>query len=396
MLDNLIVSKVSKGRVFTNSEETGRILMKSRKEPIIKLGKNMTTCSYFKKSYVGERQSGEVVVRINTITCHSRFCAPCNKKRSQKIRIAMKQYIELKGIETMKFLTFTYPTKISPDGLGLSMDDMNRKFRNMRRKKVFSDAIQGWMGNFEANEDENGLMNPHKHILLQHKMVDLSENRAVRKLLASVSFLNNLDEYCSNIQRKSPYLLHNEIKENVLLKIEKFLEQGLYHQLIWSTLLGNVGLGKIVDIRELKTVHGSVEEVCKYITKPWSTTETGLITIAEQLYNRRVFSFGGAMQRMEEALELNEKDFIDEDVEEDIILKPWKPLVDSIKSAFPVYKGYGPFKSKREIKIDKLVVVYAVEKGFIDIEYQELEFMLRNNLLNEDHIDRCMKSIITF
>lgn len=101
--------------------------------------------------------------RINTHTCHSRWCVPCQQDRGRRIAANLRDKLP---DANLRLLTLT----VKSDGSDLTkpLDKLIDGFRRLRRTPFWRDHVTGGLAIIEVNwRQERGRWHPHLHVLLE-------------------------------------------------------------------------------------------------------------------------------------------------------------------------------------------------------------------------------------
>lgn len=214
--------------------------------------------------------------------CKDKLCSICNYRRSRKfdyqiMRVLDKAVQEYPKAEFL-FLTLTQKN-VEGEDLSQELTKIGKAFQKMQRRKVFSNAILGFVRGTEVTYNaERDNFHPHVHILLMVKSNYFTKN----------------------------YITQSEWAE------------------MWQEFMG-LDYKPIVDIRRVKQakevaesedyvpyekqVVKAVYEVAKYPIKPTKITLENAKVIndlANGLYRKRQLGFGGVIAKIRKLLALDD------------------------------------------------------------------------------------------
>lgn len=110
--------------------------------------------------------------RIRSTKCHDRFCVPCAKERSNRVRDALAVHMYKRT--NMSLITLTLKHQVGD--LTIILDRITRCFRALRTKKVWSSAVQGGCAIIETKvSTDDTAWNVHYHVLAETKYIRTGE-----------------------------------------------------------------------------------------------------------------------------------------------------------------------------------------------------------------------------
>lgn len=99
--------------------------------------------------------------RLRANYCGDRFCLPCARARSVRVR---NRILSLVGDRTPLVITFTIANK--RQSLTAAIDHLNRSFRKLRQQKIWLHAVDGGAAFIEVKKGAgSGEWHPHLHVL---------------------------------------------------------------------------------------------------------------------------------------------------------------------------------------------------------------------------------------
>ena len=106
--------------------------------------------------------------RIRQTKCHDRFCVPCSRERSNRIRHALLQHMQ--KLPDLKLITLTL--RNVKTSLTAALDRITKHFRTLRSKSIWSKRVQGGVWIIETKIGENsGEWHVHVHCVAQAKFI---------------------------------------------------------------------------------------------------------------------------------------------------------------------------------------------------------------------------------
>lgn len=110
--------------------------------------------------------------RLSCNNCKSRWCVPCGVARAARLRRSVQQ--QLQDHERVRFITLTLRHSNTP--LSDQLDRIQRDFRELRRRDVWTRAIEGAAAFLEVKvSSKTGLWHVHLHILAVGTWIDSKE-----------------------------------------------------------------------------------------------------------------------------------------------------------------------------------------------------------------------------
>lgn len=127
-------------------------------------------------AYVEQRctcpAAGAFEYRIRSTKCHDRFCVPCSRERSARIRDALLLHMYKRP--NLSLLTLTLRHTDGP--LAETLDRLNHAFRSLRGTPLWHGSIQGGVSIIETKVSAtDGLWHCHIHAIIEHKFVRQSD-----------------------------------------------------------------------------------------------------------------------------------------------------------------------------------------------------------------------------
>lgn len=268
----MYLKEIELGKKLLEGERIGHILSESEDYSLRRIGDRMVECSKHLRVYKRKNTDGTSDFQIRTLKCGKRGCLVCDRvkcsKHIKKIMDCFDQY----GLDNIKFVTCTFPKRISVYELREAMDLMSEALGKLFRKKSMRFVTGGFKA-MEAVDRREETFNPHAHMLIHHEGKDLRSDKNIQRFLKSEIFQETFEEYLKNQNRHFSYGIE-KLKE----KIDWFLERGLLHQVVWSALFKSVGLGAICYVEPVNKK--SAYEVAKYFTKTWEVSDN----VIEELF----------------------------------------------------------------------------------------------------------------
>ena len=287
-----IAPKFNETRRLSHIYRQAGIVRNNRK--LIKIADDMGLCGKYPRVQYRVNGSGIYEYRNNYYHCGYRQCPPCAERRNREKREKIEQMLLVKGTKNFIFLTFTMPQRYSIDGCREQFDFLSKTISDLSRTKIFKAGVVGSFRALEANSKDDGMVNPHSHLLLEMNGQDLRNNKHVLKFIYEDStFLKVFNQYLLN---------HGSLKSEELYKrILKRLKKGRLDQLIWSALALKYGLGAICYVKEVEDYKGGVRgvsgELCKYITKTMKISDSNIVDFYLELHQKNVFSSTGTIRK---------------------------------------------------------------------------------------------------
>jgi hypothetical protein len=159
-------------------------------------------------AFVYEATRGPADYCIRASHCHDRFCMPCASARSWAVAQEMQRLCHGKEL---RFITLTLQPR-KGEGLREMLDRLYAGFRQLRRLDMWTEAVDGGVAVCEVKRTDAKRWHPHIHILCEGRYID----------------------------------------------------QGHLSK-AWRGITGD---SYIVDVRMVRDVEGSVQEITKYAAKP--------------------------------------------------------------------------------------------------------------------------------
>ena len=267
----------------------------SRKNRVLqRIGEKMSLCGRYPRMQYRVSSAGVFEYRNNFYTCGFRQCPPCAERKNREKREKIEQMLLEKGTKNFIFLTFTMPKRYSVDGCREHFDFLSKAISDLSRTKLFKAGVVGSFRALEGNSKDDGLVNPHSHLLLEMNGSDLTQNKYVLDFIyEDADFLKTFNQYLLN---------NGKLKADALYKrILMRLKKGRFDQLIWSTLAVKYGLGSICYVKEVTEykggVHGVSGELCKYITKTMKISDSNIVDFFTELHQKNIFSTTGTIRK---------------------------------------------------------------------------------------------------
>lgn len=110
-------------------------------------------------------------IRLVSHHCQDRFCIPCQRRIASAICSNLNRLVEGKDV---RFFTFTLRHSRTP--LSAQLDRLYRSFKELRRRKIWTDSQDAGAAMLEVKlSEKDGLWHPHLHVLAQGSWVDQKE-----------------------------------------------------------------------------------------------------------------------------------------------------------------------------------------------------------------------------
>ena len=349
--------EIKGGGKFAESRRLGELFLdygaEIGSEKIMNHGHDLISCGRQPHVYKKTLKNGKEVPLIVNFTCKSRACPPCNANRLEGYRKRIDSIIVDRGTENFIFLTVTNPNRVPIHKVRKSFDVMSKSLSDLFRTALIKAHVSGGFRAFEGNSNDEGMINPHCHLLLESTGEDLSRNKKILKFIAGKHFKKALDEYLKN----NP----NKTKEQVLETTFRYLGKGRFSQLLWSAFLVSRGLGAICNVQEVSKFKNpgksTSEELCKYMTKTMKLDGPRLPEFILAMKGKRLFSSWGT-------LKVSSKDFDKKVYEEE---------VESGEEGQLEYVGFLPDVIKTAIisgeTFSQKVLGLAVKEKIVDVSF---------------------------
>lgn len=107
--------------------------------------------------------------RIRTTKCHDRFCIPCSRERSGRIRDSLLRHMH--GRKDLSLITLTL--RASEDKLTAVLDRLTKCFRALRGKALWKKNIEGGASIIESKIGQDGKSwHCHYHVVAEAKYIN--------------------------------------------------------------------------------------------------------------------------------------------------------------------------------------------------------------------------------
>jgi len=292
ILKNTNIPKFNETKRLSHIYRQTGILRNNRK--LIKIADAMGLCGKYPRLQYRVNAGGNYDLRNNYYHCGYRQCPACSERRNREKREKIEQMLIEKGTKNFIFLTLTMPERYSIDGCREQFDFLSKAISDLSRTKIFKSGVIGSFRALEANSKDDGMVNPHSHLLLEMNGSDLRQNKHVLNFIYEDSiFLSVFNQYLLN---------HGSLKsEELYKKILMRLKKGRLDQLIWSALALKYGLGSVCYVKEVRDYKGGVRglsgELCKYITKTMKISDSNIVDFYLELHQKNVFSSSGTIRK---------------------------------------------------------------------------------------------------
>lgn len=293
-----LIKNLSNSPKFNETRRLADIYKKTavirRSEKLKRIAGKMELCGRYPITQYRVNQTGSYDFRNIYYYCDFRQCPSCSERRNKEKREKIEQMLLEKGTKNFIFLTLTMPQRFPIDGCREQFDFMSKAISDLTRTKIFKAGVVGSFRSLEGNSKDDGMVNPHSHLLLELNGMDLRGNNHVLNFIYEDStFLEVFNKYLLN---------HGGItREELYKKILMRLKKGRLDQLIWSALALKYGLGSVCYVKEVKDYKGGVYgvsgELCKYITKTMTISDSNIVDFYLELHQKNVFSSSGTIRK---------------------------------------------------------------------------------------------------
>lgn len=134
-------------------------LMSSANEDLCRAGGRVRECC--RSPLILASPSGEVAVTL--CRCRHRMCPTCSRLRSRDAADRVRQHVQ--AMNSPRFLTLTLAA--SPAPLTDQIDRLLSCFRQLRRRKAWSDHVVGGVATIECTwSEESKAWHPHLHVIV--------------------------------------------------------------------------------------------------------------------------------------------------------------------------------------------------------------------------------------
>lgn len=251
-----------------------------------KYGQRMSVCSELLRfMYVDNLDTGESKLKLSHAQfCRVRLCPVCQWRRSMawRARLFQKLPILLADKPNLKFIFLTLTVKnCDISDLSQTLKDMNEAFSRLRKLKLFTRAVKGFIRSTEVTKSGNGEAHPHFHCIL-----------AVNK---------------------------SYFTDKSYISVQKWAS-------MWQESL-RVGYLPVVDCRKIRQKGSEIEtkailETLKYTTKieHLLSDQDWFLELTDQLFKKRFIATGGCLKDILKE-DVSNQDMISNNLDEDEEIK---------------------------------------------------------------------------